>query len=353
MRVFFNFFIKTLAFLTAMVVFFTILSFLISILFQNFKEVKKNHNFEFIEGNNNSQNKIIFIELRGPIFEEPSDLIEFNLIENFEIIYVSEFKNNLEEIEFEKPKGIVISINSPGGSVSATYNLYKTIKEFKIKNNIKIFIHTNELLASGGYWAALAGDKIYSSYGAMIGSIGVRGPDWIYFDKPVSISTGIFGQTVKTKDGIKKFNTFAGRSKDLFDPFREPTKEEIDSLQDIVDGIYNDFINDVSNQRHIETSFIVHNLGALLFDAKKAKENYLIDDITNLSEVIIQIAKELKLKDYKVIEKKRKKGFFQSIIKSSLIMRYDINSLIETRVCGLTNNYINVILANKQYTNNC
>ena len=79
------------------------------------------------------------------------------------------------------------------------------IKEDSKNNQTKIFLHSNELLASGGYWAALASDKIYASYGAMIGSIGVRGPDWIYYDNPVSISTGILGQTVETKKGIKKF----------------------------------------------------------------------------------------------------------------------------------------------------
>ena len=61
--------------------------------------------------------------------------------------------------------------------------------------------------ASGGCWAALASDKIYAGYGAIIGSIGVRGPDWSYYDNPVSISTGILGKSVETKGGIKKYNT--------------------------------------------------------------------------------------------------------------------------------------------------
>ena len=153
----------------------------------------------------------------------------------------------------------------------------------------KIFFHTNELLASGGYWAALASDKIYANFGAIIGSIGVRGPDWIYYNNPISISTGILGQTVETKEGIKKYNTIAGRSKDLFDSFRMPTKEEAESLQNIVDSIYIDFVNTVAKKRSIENNFIIENLGALIFDAKKAKENYLIDDIKNLHEVTNQI----------------------------------------------------------------
>ena len=351
MRVFFNFFIKTIAFLTAVTFFFILLGLLISNL-ESFSSTERTNINKFIykEGDNTSQNKIVLIELRGPILNKPSGALEFSLIDNIEAIYVSEFVKDLKEIKLQNPKGIVISIDSPGGSVSATYNLYNAIEKFKNNNKTKIFLHTDELLASGGYWAALSGDKIYASYGAMIGSIGVRGPDWIYYDNPISISTGILGQTVETKDGIKKYNTIAGRSKDLFNSFRMPTKKEVESLQDIVNGIYDDFVNIVAKKRSIENNFITENLGALIFNAKKAKENYLIDDIKNLQEVINEIVKELKLPDFKIIIKKRKKGFFQNFVQSSLILKYDISAIRKNRVCNLINGYINVLLLERKST---
>jgi len=352
MRVFFNFFIKTIAFLAAITFFFTVLGLLISVSFSDNNKINSSK-FIFAEGDSNSKNKIVLIELRGPIFNEPSDLLEFSLIDNINAIYVSEFIKNLEEIKLEKPKGIIISIDSPGGSVSATYYLYNAIEKFKQNNQIKIFLHTNELLASGGYWAALASDKIFASYGAMIGSIGVRGPDWIYYDKPISISTGILGQAIETKDGIKKYSTIAGRSKDLFNSFRKPTKEEAETLQDIVNRIYIDFVNTISKQRSIESKFIIDDLGALIFDAKKAKENYLIDDIKNLQEVIIQIVKELSLKDYQIINQKRKKNFLKNLIQTALIIKYDVYSIKKNRVCSLINGYVNVILINNKYLNSC
>jgi len=347
MGIFFNLFIKTIAFLAAITLFFIVLGLLISFSLSNNNKINSNK-LIFIEGNSDSQNKIVLIELRGPIFNEPSDSLEFALIDSINAIYVSEFINNLEEIKLEKPKGIIISIDSPGGSVSATYNLYNAIEKFKKNNQIKIFLHTNELLASGGYWVALASDKIYASYGAMIGSIGVRGPDWIYYDNPISISTGIFGQTVQTKNGIKKHSTIAGRSKDLFNSFRLPTNEETKALQDIVNGIYIDFVNIVSKKRSIESNFITDDLGALIFDARKAKENYLIDDIKNLEEVKSQIVKELALKDYKIINKKRKKDFFKDFMRSVLIMKYDVYTIRKNRVCSLINGYINVMLINNE-----
>ena len=97
-------------------------------------------------------------------------------------------------------------------------------------------------MASGAYWASLSGNKIFANYGSLIGSIGVKGPDWIYFDEPIVISSGLLGSSIATKKGIKKFNNIAGNSKDIFDPFRPPTNNEKIDLQNAVQNIYNDFV---------------------------------------------------------------------------------------------------------------
>ena len=132
-----------------------------------------------------------------------------------------------------------------------------------------------------------------------------------------------------------------------------PTKNEIESLQDMVNGIYNDFVNVVAKKRNIENNFIVDDLGALIFDARKAKENYLIDGVKNLQEVKYEIVKELKLKDFKIIERDTKKSLFKELIQSSLIMRYDVNVIKKNRLCSLINGYINVILLDNQSVMNC
>ena len=261
MRIFFNFFIKVIAFFSAIAVFFVILSLLISLSKNGYKESE----FDYKEGNINSNNKIALLKLKGPILNESNEIVEFEFFYNYEVIFVNEVKKILKKLEVENIKGIIISINSPGGSVSAAYNLYHILNDFKINNDIKIFIHTNELLASGGYWVALASDKIYANYGSLIGSIGVRGPNWIYFDTPIAISKGLLGESVATQKGIKKFNTIAGESKDLFNSFRKPTTKELSNLQDMVNSIYEDFVNLVSKKRNIENDFIINDLGALIF----------------------------------------------------------------------------------------
>ena len=109
MRVFFNFFIKIIAFLSAITVFIVILSLLIPLSKNEFKETK----FNFKEGNINSKNKIALLKLKGPILNEPPKEVEFGFFYNYEIIYVSEIKKTLKELELEEIKGLIVSINSP------------------------------------------------------------------------------------------------------------------------------------------------------------------------------------------------------------------------------------------------
>ena len=70
----------------------------------------------------------------------------------------------------------------------------------------------------------------------------LKGPDWFFYDKPKSISTGIFGNTIETENGIKVFSNKAGKSKDIFNPFRNQLKQELKHLQNMVNEIYSDFI---------------------------------------------------------------------------------------------------------------
>ena len=294
MSIFFNVFIKSIAF------FLSILTIIIIISLSLTFFADRNNNFTTISGEENSSNIIAIIELNGIIIETSSELS--NLTNPF-IISPQSIKQNLEELKKISPKAIIFSINSPGGTVSASKTLYDIIKEYK-KNNIdtKILIHTDELLASGGYWVATAADGIYASYGSIIGSIGVKGPDWFFYDKPKTISTGIFGNTVETENGIKVFTNKAGKSKDIFNPFRKPTNNELRHLQNMVDEIYSDFIRIVSKERKIEINSIKEDIGALIFTSKDSKKLNLIDSELNLAELINNTIKDNNFLDYKVIK---------------------------------------------------
>ena len=293
MSIFWNIYIKSIAIFVSIL---TIIIFIILLLsfFQD-----KNNKYSTMYGDESSSNIIAVYELNGLIIETSRELANF--IDPF-IISPFNTNKNLENLKEISPKVIIFSINSPGGTVSASKKIYDIIKNYKKDNNIKILVHTNELLASGGYWVATAADEIYASYGSIIGSIGVKGPDWFFYDKPKKISTGIFGNSVETENGIKLFSNTAGKSKDLFNPFRQPSKNEIKHLQNMVDTIYNDFIRIISKERKIETSTLINDIGAQIYTSKKAYDLHLIDDELNLDALIKKTSKSMNLQDYKVVK---------------------------------------------------
>ena len=317
MAIFWNIFLKVLAFFISFAVIITLMSVIIS-----FVNDQNEENFLYFSGDKNSTNTIAIIELNGLIIDTNR---EFSELTNQFIISPSEIKDYLDKLKKISPKVIIFSINSPGGTVSASSNLYKIIKKFKKNNSVEIVFHTNELLASGSYWVSASGDGIYASYGSIIGSIGVRGPDWYYYDEPISISTGIFGNNIQTSNGIKLYSSKAGRSKDIFNPFREPTNEELSHLQKMVDSIYDDFIRIVSKERKIEINTIENDIGALIYTTKQAKKLHLIDDELNLNDLINKIIKEKKFTTYKVIKKQIQKNSLLREILMGNYFRSDIN----------------------------
>ena len=306
--VFLRVFFRTFGFLSALLAFFLIISLLL-----NLSNNLQKSEFTMIEGDQNSKNIIGVINLNGPIFNNSSNVLENNI---YDYINPEHIKLYLEELKELKVKILLININSPGGTVSATAELENILKNFKKETKVEIYFFTSEILASGGYWIATTADRIFASYGSTIGSIGVSGPNWYYFNTPLSVSSGLFGQSIETEKGIEVFNQNAGQSKDLFNPFRKPKDQEILHLQKIVDEIYEDFIKKVSKNRNIEMETIRNNIGALIYSSTQAKENYLIDDVLNYSSLIEYIIKENNYSDYKI---------YENIIKRSLLGNFLAN----------------------------
>ena len=168
--VFFSVFLRTLGFLSAVLIFLIIINILLY--FSN--DLQKQH-FVITDGDERSNNIIAKINLNGPIFNNISNVFGNNLYNYIDPVQV---KSYLEELKQLKINTLIININTPGGTVSATAELEQIIYEFKKTTDTKIYFFTKEILASGGYWVATTGDKIFASYGSIIGSIGVSGPSW-------------------------------------------------------------------------------------------------------------------------------------------------------------------------------
>ena len=122
MSIFFNVFIKSIAF------FLSIISIIIIISLSVTFFTDTNNNFAMLEGDESSSNVVTIIELNGLIVESSS---EVSKLTNRFIISPSDVKKNFEKIKETSPKVIIISINTPGGTVSASKKLYDIIKNFK------------------------------------------------------------------------------------------------------------------------------------------------------------------------------------------------------------------------------
>ena len=338
---FFTVFFRTIGFLSALLVFLIIISILLH--FSNNTEKKQ---FTIAEGIPSSKNIIAKINLNGPIFNNNNNVLENNL---YNYINPKLVKSYLEELKQLQIRVLIININSPGGTVSATTELEEIISEFKKSTDTKVYFFTKEILASGGYWVATTANKIYASYGSIIGSIGVSGPSWFYYNTPTSLSSGIFGQRIETKEGIEVFNQNAGEGKDLFNPFRRPRNDEIKHLQSIVDDIYIDFISKVSKSRKIEISNLKNNIGALIYSSNQAKNNFLIDDILNYEKLLELIIKENEFENYKIYENKVSNSVLSNLLAKYIDQTYD-NYLLEN-ICRNLKTNISVIIP--VYLKNC
>lgn len=134
-------------------------------------------------------------------------------------------------------KGVVLNINSPGGSpVQANY-VYQEILRLKKKHpDIPIYAVVSDVCASGGYYIAAAADKIFVNQGSIIGSIGV-------------IMNGFGFVDVLKKVGVERRLFTAGKHKALLDPFSPVKPDEVQHMQTLLDEVHQQFIDAVKKGR--------------------------------------------------------------------------------------------------------
>jgi len=344
---FFSTFTKILGFLTAILTFIIIVGLIISFI----NRPNNSSSFTYLKGDISSTDKIALLNINGPIISEPTNYYNFAGLGNFDAIYPSLIEDYLTDLQKEGILGLIVSINSPGGSVSASHTIYNLFNQFKIKNNIPLYFYSTDMLTSGAYWVSLSANKIFTNYGALIGSIGVKGPDWIYYNSPTALSTGLLGNTVESANGIELFSNTAGISKDILNPFRQPSTREISQLQNMVNNIYNDFVNLVSSNRKIEKNIVVNEIGAMVFNSKEAQKHYLIDGQISINETIEVMAKYLNLTNTKIISNNKKNFFnfqkFNFFINMHDVKQYTLNEkLTNKKFCNNIKNEFSVATFN-------
>lgn len=168
-------------------------------------------------------------------------------------------------------KGVLLRIESPGGTVVDADGIYHAIKEYKKQYNVPVYAYVDGMCASGGMYIASAADKIYASPVSIVGSVGVLVPAVLNFSKLIDMI------------GVQSLTLTAGKWKDELNPLRPWKPGEAEAMQAIVDSFYGQFIHIVtSNRPHLDKEKLVDEYGAKIFTADKAQEYGFIDG-SNLS----------------------------------------------------------------------
>ena len=192
-------------------------------------------------------------------------------------------------------KGILLCINSPGGTVVGSDNIYRAIKQYKERYNIPVYAFVDGICASGGMYVAASADKIYASEISIVGSVGV-------------LLECLNVHKLLEKIGVEPLAITSGKNKDLMNPLRPWEQKEKQVLQQITDYMYNHFVDIITTERNIDRNKLINEYGALIFTSTQAKEYGFIDnDCATYKTVLQELVKAANIDtNYQVIQFKTK-----------------------------------------------
>ncbi len=174
-------------------------------------------------------------------------------------------------------KGILLSLNTPGGTVYEADELYLKLMEYKEKTGRPIYAYMHGTAASGGYYLAMAADEIYANRNTMTGSIGV-------------IVSTYDMSALYEKLGIKEVNIASGRNKAMGSPGTPMTEEQLGIYQSYVDEAYNQFVDIIAKGRNMDREQVLPLADGRIYSASQALDLDLIDGIDGYEEYLDKIS---------------------------------------------------------------
>lgn len=195
------------------------------------------------------------------------------------------YMNYIDQMEkADNNKGILLYVDSPGGAVYQSDELYLKLMEYKEKTKRPVYAYFASQACSGGYYVSMAADKIYANRNCWTGSIGVI----------VSLTNC---KKLYDKLGIKEIDITSGKNKSMGSAGLELTDEQYDILQSLVDEAYDQFTGIVSEGRKMDIKTVKKLADGRIYSALQAKENGLIDETGSLDDLKKVIQKENKLSE--------------------------------------------------------
>ena len=187
---------------------------------------------------------------------------------------VQEVVSQLQRAEKDRNiRAVLLKVNSPGGTVTASDILYHEISDFKNRTRKKIVVSMMDVAASGGYYISLPADAIMAHPTTITGSVGV-----------IFIRPNITG--LMDKIGLGVAVSKSGKNKDMGSPFREPTEEERRLMQQLTDKLGERFINLVASHRKLPSKALERVSTARVLLGQEALELGLIDEVGYINDAL-------------------------------------------------------------------
>lgn len=264
--------------------------------YDNKKSTKKNND------------KIAIIYAEGTILtgEEPRNLSD-QLTPNTIIAELDKALKN------KNIKGIVLRVNSPGGSALASAVINNKIKEV---NKVKpVYVSIGGIAASGGYYISVDAKKIFADKGSLTGSIGV-----------VSLIPNVKELVEKIDINIEELKK--GEYADIYSLTNEVTKDKLDKIYASNLKVYDEFLNVVSEGRDLNREYVHSIAQGKVWLGEEALELKLVDEIGGIEDTISNLAKDLNLTHYDIIE------ISESLDYNSILKKYipliEVNDKIQS-----------------------
>lgn len=175
-------------------------------------------------------------------------------------------------------RAVVLRINSPGGTVAASQEIYEAVRRFRARTRKHVVVSMSTVAASGAYYAACAADRIYANPGSITGSIGVIA-EWYNY--------GDLLRWAKLQDVVIK----SGEFKDAGSPTRPLTDEEKAYFQGLIDTMYAQFVAAVAAGRRMEEAAVRKLADGRVFTGEEARRYGLVDAVGTLQDAVAEAAR--------------------------------------------------------------
>jgi protease-4 len=184
--------------------------------------------------------------------------------------------------EDQSLKAVVIRIDSPGGAVGTSQEIHDEVKRLAQKKNGAVVCSMGDLAASGGFYVAVACPKIVATPGTLTGSIGV-----------ISQFPNLKG--LAQRFDFKMETVKSGPLKDAGNPFRDMTPEDRAYWQELIDGVYQQFLRAVADGRGLKVDEVKPIADGRVLTGAEAKQHKLVDALGNLYDAVEMAKSEAKL----------------------------------------------------------